>query len=289
MMALPLLDDDDPQDPGNDGGVDLLDEVSLTSFTATPAAIQPFGASVLSWSVKAPKAVRVKLNGLTVSQTGSQTAQPAATTTYRLSAHAGQASRTLGTVQVTVDRSTCESWEFNNPRATLESPVKASINNDEELYFSTVLGLPALVISFSPGRIRLQLRLKKSQDWFPDPSIYIDASFGLQVQDGRLEPSAAQVSVDISVPWYAWAAPGAIPALAIAIEFAREGAIVRMHQTIQQLCQLLTATAFPPSGKRISTVRVDAGNNGAGVIELTGCSIDLLKKLAEISEVVILQ
>lgn len=281
--------DPDEQGGPDDDFVELLDKVSLNHFHAKPTAILPFGASVLSWSVSAPAAVRVKLNGLTVTKSGEQVVQPAATTSYRLSAHAGQASRTLGTVQVAVDQTNCESWELNNPRATIESPIKAAINNDDELYFSTTLGLPGIIVSFSPGRIRLRLRLRKEVDYFPDPSIFIDASFGLTVRHGDLEPIGEQVSANASVPWYAWGYPGAVPALGIALSMAEGSAKKKMHDTIQSLAQLLTAVTFPPPGKHLSAVRIDAGNNGAGVIEVTGCSNDLLKRIADISDVVILE
>jgi hypothetical protein len=83
MMALPLLDDDDPQGPGNDGGVDILGDVVLKNFTAHPTAIQPFGASVLSWSVSGPAGFHVKLNNLTVAKSGQQVVQPTSTSSYR--------------------------------------------------------------------------------------------------------------------------------------------------------------------------------------------------------------
>lgn len=288
-VVIPMAALDDEQGGTDDDFVDMLDKVSLKHFHAKPTAILPFGASVLSWSVSAPAAVRVKLNGLSVAKTGEQVVQPAATTSYRLSAHAGQASRTLGTVQVAVDQANCETWELNNPRSTIEAPIKAAINNDDELYFSSILGLPSLIVSFSPGRIRLRLRLKKSLDYFPNPSISIDASFGLTVRHGKLEPIGEQISFSISVPWYAWGYPGAVPALAIAMDMARESGTKKMHETIQNLAQLLTAVTFPPPGKHLSAVRIDAGNNGAGVIEVTGCSNDLLKRLADISHVIVLE
>src|SRR5258705_7617866 len=83
---------------GIDDSVDILGEVTLESFKANPTNIGPFGASVLSWSVNGPAGFHVKLASQDVAKTGTRVVQPPATTSYRLSAHAGQASRTLGTV-----------------------------------------------------------------------------------------------------------------------------------------------------------------------------------------------
>ncbi len=279
---MQLIDDDQY----NDDAVDILGEVSLTSFKANPTHIGPFGASVLAWSVKGPSGFHVKLNGLQVAKSGQQVVHPTSTTHYRLSAHARQASRTLGNVQVAVDRASCETFEINNPRSVIQAPVRAGILNSENLYFRNSTG-PA--VSFSPGRIRLELWLGQRVDYFPNPSIYIDASFGLAVQNGTLEAVGELISVDVSVPFWAWAMPGALPGLAIAISMGKDSVRKRMHEAIQGLGQLLNAFALPPAGKRLSTVRVDDGNNGAGIIELTACSHDLLVKFAEISQVVILE
>jgi hypothetical protein len=280
-MVNPISD----SDGGDlDSGVDILEEVSLKYFKAQPPTIGPFGTSVLGWSVSGPPGFQVRLNYLNVAKTGQQVVQPAINTTYRLSAHAQQASRTLGTVQVIVDRASCESFEINNPRSAIQAPVRAGILNSEDLYFRNQPPDPS--VSFSPGRIRLQLQLGKRIKYFPNPSVDIDVSFGLVVHDGTLEPAAEQISVDISVPFWAWAIPGAFPGLAIAIDMAKDSATKRMHNVIQGLGQVLNFYATPPLGKRLSTVRVDDGNNGAGLIELTACSQDLLVQLAEISQVV---
>ena len=103
------------------------------------------------------------------------------------------------------------------------------------------------------------------------------------------DQACAALSPSASVPWYAWGYPGAVPALGIALNMAQDSAKKKMHETIQSLAQLLTAVTFPPPSKHLSAVRIDAGNNGAGVIEITGCSNDLLKRLADISNVIILE
>jgi hypothetical protein len=164
--------------------------------------------------------------------------------------------------------------------------LRAAINDSPDLSFR---GDRGPTVSFSPGRIRLQLALEKAINNFPNPDVDIDASFGLAVHDGTLEPIAEQISVEISVPWWAWLIPGAFPGLAIAIDMGREDALKRMHEAIQGLGQILNFLASAPLGKRLSTVRVDDGNNGAGVIELTACAHELLRRFAEISQVAVIK
>jgi hypothetical protein len=272
--------DDDGDDPG-DTGVEILDDVVLKSFTARPSEILPFGASVLSWSVSGPTGFRVRLNGSNVARTGERAVQPSATSTYRLSAHARQASLLLGTVNVLVDRSSCITYELANPRSAIEAPVRAGVLARDDLSFRD----QGLVVRFSPGRVHLALRLEKEQDKFPNPSVNVDSSFGLFVQDGTLVTRNAVVSVDIKVPFWAWLIPGASIGLAIAIDMARESTQRLMRDTIENLGRLLDFLATPPGGRRLSTVRVDDGNSGAGVIELTACEDDLLRKVAEVSDI----
>jgi hypothetical protein len=270
---------------GDDGSLDILDEVELKSFTAKPTSIAPFGASVLSWSVSGPAGFHVKLDSQDVSKSGTRVVQPIGTTTYRLSAHAGQASRPLGTVTVTVDRSACVGYDIANPQSALTAPVRSGILSSGDLSFRSD---PGLSITFSPGRITMKLRLKKEQNNFPDPDVDIDASFGLAVHEGALVAIFEQISVDVSFPWWAWLAPGAPIGLGIAIDMAKDSARKKIHETIQGLLQILTFYGTPPSGMRLSTVRVDDGNNGAGVVEFTACPHDLLIKFSDISQAVIL-
>lgn len=279
VAALAL--DSDVQDQDGDG-LDTLDEVSLESFTAQPTNIGPFGASVLTWSVTGPSGgFNVKLNSQTVPKTSTQVVHPTSNALFRLSAHARQASKPLGSVTVTVDRTSCVTYDIANPQSAIRAPLRRGISQSDDLYFRSD---PGLSVTFSPGRILIKLRLKKEVNNFPNPDVDIDTSFGLAVNNGVLEPIAEQISVDISFPWWAWLAPGAPIALAIAIDMGKDSARKKMHETIQDVVQLLAFFGTPPAGKRLSTVRVDDGNNGAGVIEFTACSQDLLVKLADLSQ-----
>ncbi len=262
--------------------IDVLDGVKLTSFTASPAAIQPFGSATVRWSVSGPPGFSVRLNYSEVAKSGQWIVQPTSTTSYRLSAYKGQATKHLGSVQVSVDSATCETYRINNPKSAIEAPIRAGINASEDLSFT---GANSLVVSFSPQRIHIRMRLKKDINNFPDPTVTIDASFRMFVRDGALATYNEQVSVAISVPSYAWLIPGAIPGLAIAIDMAREDAVKQMLETIEGLAQLLNLYALPPQGKRLNAVRIDAGDNG-GIIELTACAPTLLVRMTELSGVV---
>jgi hypothetical protein len=281
---MPLLGSND-QDQADDSA-DILGEVSLKSFTAQPTNIGPFGASVLSWSVSGPAGFHVELNSQNVAKTGTRVVQPVATTSYRLSAHSGQASKQLGTVQIIVDRSSCETYDIGNPRSAMEAPLRQRIRNSEDLSFRSD---PGLFFTFSPGRIRMKLYLKKEFNNFPNPDVDIDASFGLAVLDGALVPIREQISVDIRFPRWVWLIPGVALPLSIAIDMGKESATKKMQEAIAGMVLVLNFHALPPLGKRLSTVRVDDGNNGAGVVELTACSQDLLVKFADLSSGVILK
>lgn len=277
-MPLPNLG---AQDDLDDTSVEILGEVTLRSFTATPDHIGPFGASNLAWSVEGPPGFHLELVGIRVQKSGERLVMPAATTGYSLTAVAGQARRTLGRVTVTVDVVGCEAYE---PLLKPGHTFRAALTNAVQGRPGISLRLPPS-ITFSPGRIEFNLRLRKSIDWFPDPTIEIDASFGLAVSDGALVAIGQIVSADASVPWYAWAAPGALPGLAIALDGAREDARKAGREAVEGLVQLLNAVAMAPPGKRNRTVRIDSGNAGFGIIEITACPVDLLKRFAAISGV----
>src|SRR5437762_833836 len=150
-----------------------------------PSAIGPFGASVLGWRVTGPTSgFHVELNGQGVTKSGEQVVQPASTTTYRLTANAGQFSKALGTRQVAVDIFACQLNSILNPRHAIQAPLSVGIANSGDLYFRDSSPLPE--VTFSPGRIRFQLHLGKHLKYF-DADVDIDASFGLTVHDGALE------------------------------------------------------------------------------------------------------
>lgn len=279
-MPLPI----DEQDFPDSHSLEILDQVVLTSFKAEPSHIGPFGASHLSWKVEGPQGFQVRLNALPVGRAGDRIVQPASSTVYRLTAVAGQASKVLGTASVSVDATGCVTFEpVAKPRVTFAAALKAGALAEPGISLRS-----EPTVTFAPGRVSFALRLSKAIDWFPDPDVNIEASFGLGVVDGELVAIGEAVSADLTVPWYAWLAPGALPGLAIALDMGRDSARKSGHGAVEGLIQLLNFFTMPPSGKRVRTVRIDAGNGGDGIIEVTACPYDLLKNFAKVSGVAVI-
>ena len=266
----------------DDRWLEILEQVELKSFGANPATIGPFGASIVSWDVAGPSGFSVQLNGQTVARTAHEAVQPLGTTGFNLAAKAGPLSRTLGTVRVTVDTSQCTTNFLVNPRSSIVAPIIVNVNDVGGVTFRDG-SIPT--VTFSPGRIRIQMYLSKSISYFPDPDVDIDMSFGLAVTNGALQSTAEQVNVNISVPFWAWGIPGAVPALAIAIDGATSDTRKAMFDAIQGLVALLNFLLHPPEGFRMQDVTIDDGNNGAGVLQTTQCPNDLVRALARVSAV----
>ena len=280
-----------PQQNQNGDPTDILSEVSLVSFTANPPAIGPFGASVLSWRVTGPTSgFQVELNQQIVVRSGEQVVQPTNTTTYQLTANARGVSELLGSVQVAVDRSSCQINPGANALSTIQGPIYANITGDLSFRDGS-----SPVVTFSQGRIRIQLHLSKHIDVFPNPDVDIDASFGLTVHDAALQVTAIPdrvlqatgelISVDISEPEWVWLLPGAPIGLAIALDGGKRDAHKKMHELIQGIVELLNFYYTPPHGFRRQSVRIDVDNNGAGIIETTECPSAVLQQSVAISQV----
>ncbi len=91
-----------------------------------------------------------------VVRSGEQVVQPVNTTTYRLTANAKGVSELLGSVQVAVDRSSCQINPGGNALSTIQGPIYANITGDLSFRDGS-----SPVVTFSPGRIRIQLHLSK--------------------------------------------------------------------------------------------------------------------------------
>jgi hypothetical protein len=206
-----------PNNGNNDTYLEILGDVELQSFTATPPTIGPFGSSVLRWVVTGPaKGFTVKLDGATVNRSASRTVEPRVTTPYRLNAHAGPYDESLAILSVIVDTSTCSVVDssFPDPRGELLNLVKNLVlNSDSSLYIPerAILGpfgemtfvplQPSL--SFQPGRMRIVLHLSKHVP-APDPAIDVTIECGLlvDVNDGSITTWDPTITGTVSEPWY---------------------------------------------------------------------------------------
>lgn len=200
---LPQRDDDDIPGPDiDDETLECLGDTQATSFTATPPSAQPFGPpTTLRWSVSSPTTcgVAVKLNGLAVERSGSMQVQPTVSTRYSLTARARGATKTLGSVTVTVDTAACVTIPV--PEALVRDQVRGVIDAIDAASGEISQRSPAKV-EVVPGGISVALRLKAAVNNFADPDINVDFTIGLRMRNGAVEPFYKSFSVDVDWPWW---------------------------------------------------------------------------------------
>jgi hypothetical protein len=268
----------DQDGESDDPGVEILDQVSLKFFTANPSSIDPFGASTLRWQVDGPPGCRVKMDGLQVAKSGTRSVQPRQTHTFRLNATAGQASKFLGSATVNVNLAQCISRDSSLIDELVAGVLKQEIDKRDDIYFR---GGSKPQVTIAPDRIRFVLRLASVLNNFPDPSVDIDVSFGLGVAADdlvffrrKLVPIAVSISVDVSVPWWAWLIPGAQIGLAIALDMARDSARKEMQAIVNRLVDEVISPFFRslqvPDVMEEHSARIFVVE-GFGTVEVTYC------------------
>ncbi|MEU6324968.1 hypothetical protein [Streptomyces sp. NPDC047009] len=263
-----------------DGGVDVLSEVELVSFTASPDHIGAFGASQLSWTVQGPQGGwHVTLNDSNVTRVGGEIVQPQTTTNYRLSALSGGVTKHLRTITVRVDDAGCEIASILNPQVFITGALNAQIEARNDLYFNA----PTEVL-FSPGTIRFKLHLGKRIPRIPDPSVEIDASFGLTISQGHITSAVQEINTNVGLPWYLTAIFGSIADLEILISNANAEAQNSAQRLITGIGQLIDVSAVFSSPTLVKrNVRVGVDDDGKGTIDVQACPNTLLVNLAKIS------
>jgi hypothetical protein len=216
------LDDDQSDIPDiDDGGIDILAEVELRRLAATPSSIVPFQASLIAWDVRGPQGFSLRLNAAAVARIGRQLVTPVEHHTYSLRAYAGGYNRLLGSVTVEVDDSACQVLELSNLniRPSVQTEIDNAVNSMEGVFRRK-----PDEVSVDRDGIRVKLAFGKRIDYFPDPSLSVDAQWTFRASDGTAVESFRKLDVSASVPWYAWSYPGAVPALAIALGMAKDSA-----------------------------------------------------------------
>lgn len=245
----------------------ILEQVELVSFTANPTSILPFQSSLLQWSVRGPESGwSPTLSNTPVPRQGSRVVTPVSTTGYALSARARRMSKHLGSVTVTVDESSCETLFAPN------SLVRAEILNRINAYIAAhpdISTRRAPEVTVDANGISLRLALSKSIDYFPNPKIDVDARWTYYASNGGAEVHMHKLKVSVSVPWYAWAYPGAVPALAIALSMAEDS--VSDEITSQAQAGTASIEARVPDGFRLHSVRHTADN-----VEIQSCPARVL-------------
>jgi hypothetical protein len=306
LLRRPFDDDDDV-----DGlGLDTLADVQLVYFKAEPPSIGAFGSSSLVWKVDGPSSgFSVRLEGTQVAKAGSITVQPKFSQTYRLYASAGGKSKFLGSATVNVNLARCVSIENQFVEALVKAALQETINADSGVYFRKVPKKDAYGNTYyapsepevivTDGQIRFILKLGSYLNNFPNPDVDIDVRFGLHVTNDpdptsifdsvssvfgvqrRVVPVNVYIDVHVSVPWWAWLIPGALPGLAIAIDMGEEEAQRKMRTSLPRLVNeailklIFAAAAQEPDGIEPHSVRVHPGGLGTGVVEVTFCPSEI--------------
>jgi hypothetical protein len=255
-------------DNGTDGSVDVLAQVDLERLRVTPEAIGPFGVAVLDWRVTGPAGFRVELNGQPVQRADTRVVAPRVSQRYSLVASSGTVRRGLGSVGLTVDLDACMRFELNNPEALLSGALANAVDQMEGMSL-----LQGPQVTFKPGEISFFLWLSKAIDKFPDPTVQIRGSFGLDVEDGGLVARGQKVTADVHVSRWAWLIPGAVPGLAIAINLAEDTARQGGRNAISGMVALLAFMWTPAAGMGRHDVQID-NEDGFGVIRVRECPTD---------------
>ena len=282
-----------------DDNIDQLEDVSLGHFTATPAAIGPFGSSELSWSVTGTGTFRVMLDSTQVGRSGKQTVRPTSTTTYRLEARAGTAIKTLGTVTLRVDTSSCALVQssFNDPRAELLTFVKNAVLGSDPTLSIPPPDVPPLrrgppishepTIELHPGYMRIVMHLTKSVADVPDPRIDVVIECGLQVdQDtGALQAISPSVQGSVNEPWFL----DLVPALGIIVSIGAGEAQQKLPMQFQPLINAIPQfllLIFPIDASRQRYQRVSIPGDPANpFVQLVACAKPLDTHLPNVGNV----
>jgi hypothetical protein len=285
-----------PNDEIEERALELLEQVNLRSFQATPQALLPFQSSLLRWQVEAPTGVSIKLNGSIVSKSATKLIQPTATQTFRLYAHVSRYSRFLAAVTVSVNLTQCTSRNFSTIDELLDSELIRGINASDEVYFRLVQvlgpdGRKRYVqsqpeVTILPGRIRFKLKLGGEVNNFPNPDINVDASFGLGIAqssapDGGIFPqnvivaTAVDVNVSVSFPWWAYLVPGAAIGLPIAAGMAQDRVRAEFTNAITRFVAEGVNPLFnlvEPAGTEKHRIRIFVSDQ-VGIVEVDYCPV----------------
>jgi hypothetical protein len=246
-----------------------LDKVELEQFSADPQQIAPFDTATIGWKVRVSGSgadASIRLNGATVAKNGELQVAPQTTATYRLDARAGTRSKQLGQLTISVNLSACTTKTDSLVTKVVAGVIAEKVHERTDgVYLQTnIFGLPNPAVTITDGLMNISLVLGKRIDYFPDPTITISASFGLDVVPGTppphmhlavplpvgaivptvLAPVGKNIKTDVSFPWYAWAVPGAIIGLPIAISGAEADAYRSTDSMIDEIVAELLNSYF---------------------------------------------
>ena len=239
-------------DGNGEGSADDLADVTLEYFYANPTSIGPFDVSLLAWHVDGVKPrVRILLDNGEVAAAGQAVVQPAMTTSYMLSATAGNTRKALGHATVSVDRSTCEETEILNALVELRAQIILGVNEQSpQIYWSGNTADPSILsVTLShdtPGRILIHAVVRQRIAWFSDPYVTFNLSFGLKIENGAFVAVAPESHASVKFDRLTWFLGGFLLGLALAINSANEKAKRAGFTIIDGLISILIWAACLP-------------------------------------------
>lgn len=265
------LDGVGPVDPGGE-----IATVWLNSLTATPGVVRPFEAATIAWDVHADVVrPRIELNGEPVDLVGSRVVTPHSSSTYRVVARTSNTTRELGRVDVDVDARACITYEPASMLHVLNGGWRLGLEDIDNIALKKE---PRVVLE--DGKIHLRADFGFELGRIPATgSGKIRATFGIGAVDRNVEPWGIDIDVELSVPWWVWAIPGAIIGLNLALGSERARARASVRDAIADLSRLVQFWSAPPSGMSLHSVRVQQDENGRDAIRVTACPDDPLRGL----------
>jgi hypothetical protein len=259
-----------PNGGPNTQAMQILQQVKVPQFTASPSTIGPFEYSVISWMATGPSlGWNLTLNGEFVDRAGSRVVQPVESSYYSLSAVAGQVTRPLGKIFVTVNLDACDIIVGPDDEAhQIASFVKGiTLSHDPSLYFRS-----EPTVTFQPGLIHIDVSLGMPVAWFPDPTIDGTLEFGLGVVNGQLVCLNPTVTASISEPWYVYLGGIAFLGLWISLDDGQIKAKVSFEELAQGLPQAIAVQYPRKQGYKYQNVAiVPAAKDNP--IQITECPI----------------
>lgn len=272
--------------PGNNEEQEaaILEQVKFGHFTATPIAIGPFGKTALSWAVTGPSGFNVQLNGATVARSGGQTVEPRVNTGYTLSAKAGNGVRTLGSVSVKVDTTTCAVVQpgLDTQKFMLTAIQNAVLDANKSLSVATETvrganGLPTLVptpwtMNFSPGSMHIKIHLLAHVDHL-SPSVDVAIDLGLVLDDlGDIQTFSPMISGTVSDSWLL----DLVPVLGLIVSLKDGAATDKIPMEFQPVVNAIPALVkliYPidPSKQQYQTIAIP-GDPASPPLKIVACA-----------------
>jgi hypothetical protein len=265
------------------GGVDVLANVELVSFSARPPQIGPFGASRLEWKVRGPElGFSVRLNGAAVARNGQEIVQPPQTAAYRLSAVSAGVTKFLGIVTVEVDQSACQINSPVNAETTIRSFLIGQLGGRPDVKLSSN---PS--VTFSAGTIEFGVQFAVGSQSggliSGGGEATIAASLGLRIRGGHVMSDMQSISSDVSFGFTDVLAGLFSATASKAMDQARADVAKAAQDLVTGLGELIDGLVMFPPGFIKNSVSIGVDDQGHGTIDVQACPNDLLVALSELS------